>query len=162
AQMSYTSQLTSSSAIPMSKAYWIFVSGGSACFQNSRSWPRTPSRASPNSSQKPPPPSPTSPPVSRSAPRPPPISAAFSTSPMVRGVSFERPEVDADYLNTLLVAVQMGELTLAVHYRKETEASLVRLSPVTPAEANTLTGSDKFSSKILREGQGDKPAIQML
>jgi hypothetical protein len=82
---------------------------------------------------------------------------------MVPGVSFDRPEVNADYLNTLLVAVQMGELTLAVHYEKETKASLVRLHPVTPAEANALTSSDdKFSSKVLLDGSGDKPAIQML
>ncbi|WP_315798795.1 hypothetical protein [Bradyrhizobium sp. SZCCHNRI3043] len=81
----------------------------------------------------------------------------------VPGVSFDRPEVDADYLNTLLAAVQMGELTLAVHYRKETEASLVRLHPVAAAAANELTGSDgKFFSKILFNDESDKPAIQML
>jgi hypothetical protein len=82
---------------------------------------------------------------------------------MVPGVNFDRPEVDADYLNTLLVAVQMGELTLAVHYRKETEASVVRLHPIAAAEANALIASDdKFSSKVLVEGESDKPAIQML
>ena len=82
---------------------------------------------------------------------------------MVPGVSFDKPESDADYLNTLLVAVQMGELTLAVHYRKETEASVVRLHPMTTAEANALAGSDdKFSSKILVDGEDDRPAIQML
>ena len=82
---------------------------------------------------------------------------------MVPGVSFDRPEVDADYLNTLLAAVQMGELTLAIHYRLKTEASVVRLRPITTAEANTLVGSeDKFSSKILIDGESDKPAIQML
>ena len=80
---------------------------------------------------------------------------------MVPGVSFDRPEVDADYLNTLLAAVQMGELTLAIHYRLKTEASVVRLRPITTAEANTLVGSeDKFSSKILIDGESDKPAIQ--
>ena len=82
---------------------------------------------------------------------------------MVPGVSFDKPEPDAEYLNTLLAAVQMGELTVAVHYRKETEASVVRLHPITTAEANALAGSDdKFSSKILVDGEGDKPAIQML
>jgi hypothetical protein len=82
---------------------------------------------------------------------------------MVPGVRFDKPEPDADYLNTLLVAVQMGELTLAVHYRQQTEASLVRLHPITTAEANALTGSDdKFSSKILIDGESGKPAIQML
>lgn len=82
---------------------------------------------------------------------------------MVPGVSFDRPEPDADYLNTLLVAVQMGELTLAVHYRKETEAGVVRLRPVTTAEANALTGSaSKFTSKILVDGEDERPAIQML
>lgn len=81
----------------------------------------------------------------------------------VPGVDFAKPEADADYLNTLLVAVQMGELTLAVHYRQQTEASVVRLHPVAVAEANALVGSDdKFSSKVLVEGEGDKPAIQML
>ena len=40
---------------------------------------------------------------------------------MVPGVNFDKPAPDADYLNTLLVAVQMGELTLAVHYRQQTE-----------------------------------------
>jgi hypothetical protein len=80
----------------------------------------------------------------------------------IPGVNFDKPEVDADYLNTLLVAVQMGELTLAVHYREQTEASVVRLHPITTTEANALTGSDKFSSKILLEGKDDKPAIQML
>jgi len=81
---------------------------------------------------------------------------------MVPGVNFDKPELDADYLNTLLVAVQMGELTLAVHYRQQTEASVVRLQPVATAEANALTASDKFSSKILLDGKTDKPAIQML
>jgi hypothetical protein len=32
--------------------------------------------------------------------------------------------------------VQMNELTLAVHYRKQTEAGVVRLRPITTAEAN--------------------------
>ncbi|PIT05606.1 hypothetical protein TSA1_36390 [Bradyrhizobium nitroreducens] len=82
---------------------------------------------------------------------------------MVPGVSFEKPELNADYLNTLLAAVQMGELTLAVHYRQQTEAGVVRLHPVPTAEANALTGSDdKFSAMILVEGQNDRPAIQML
>jgi hypothetical protein len=82
---------------------------------------------------------------------------------MVPGVKFDRPELDADYLNTLLIAVQMGELTLAVHYRQQTEASVVRLHPVATAEANARVESDnKFSSKILVGGNGDKPAIQML
>ena len=82
---------------------------------------------------------------------------------MVPGVKFDRPELDADYLNTLLIAVQMGELTLAVHYREQTEASVVRLHPITTTEANALAGSDdKFSSKILLDGENDKPAIQML
>jgi hypothetical protein len=82
---------------------------------------------------------------------------------MVPGVSFDKPELDAEYLNTLLAAVQMGELTLAVHYRQQTEASVVRLHPIATAEANALTGSaDKFSSKILVDGESDKPAIQML
>ena len=68
---------------------------------------------------------------------------------MVPGVSFERPDINADNLNTLLVAVQMGELTLAVHYRQETEASVVRLHPVTrqrpmPWSART-TGSPRKS-----------------
>lgn len=82
---------------------------------------------------------------------------------MVPGVSFDKPEPDADYLNTLLAAVQMGELTLAVHYRKQTEASVVRLHPIATAEAHALTGSyNKFSSKILVDGERDKPAIQML
>ena len=82
---------------------------------------------------------------------------------MVPGVSFDKPELDADYLNTLLVAVQMGELTLAVHYRQQTEATVVRLHPIATAEANALAGSDnKFSSKILVDGVSDKPAIQML
>ena len=80
----------------------------------------------------------------------------------VPGVNFDKPEPDADYLNTLLVAVQMGELTLAVHYREQTEAGVVRLHPITTAEANSLTAADKFSSKILLEGKDDKPAIQML
>ncbi|KYG22544.1 hypothetical protein SE92_21935 [Bradyrhizobium sp. AT1] len=82
---------------------------------------------------------------------------------MVPGVSFEKPEPNADYLSTLLAAVQMGELTLAVHYRQQTEASVVRLHPITTAQANALTGSDhKFSSMILVDGENDKPAIQML
>jgi hypothetical protein len=82
---------------------------------------------------------------------------------MVPGVHFDKPEPDADYLNTLLFAVQMGELTLAVHYRQQTEAGVVRLHPIATAEANALTGSDdKFTSKILVDGQGGKPAIQML
>jgi hypothetical protein len=82
---------------------------------------------------------------------------------MVPGVRFDRPEPDADFLNTLLVAVQMGELTLAVHYRRQTEASVVRLHPITTAEANALAGSEsKFSSKILVDGENDRPAIQML
>lgn len=82
---------------------------------------------------------------------------------MVPGVSFDKPELDADYLNTLLAAVQMGQLTLAVHYRQQTEASVVRLHPVATAQANALAGSDnKFSSKILVDGESDKPAIQML
>jgi hypothetical protein len=82
---------------------------------------------------------------------------------MVPGVNFEKPEPDADYLNTLLAAVQMSELTLAVHYRKDTEAGVVRLRPITTAEANALTGStNKFTSKILVDGENDRPAIQML
>jgi hypothetical protein len=82
---------------------------------------------------------------------------------MVPGVSFDKPELNADYLNTLLAAVQMGELTLAVHYRQQTEASVVRLHPIAAAEADALAGSDnKFSSKILVDGECDKPAIQML
>lgn len=81
---------------------------------------------------------------------------------MVPGVSFHKPEPDADFLNTLLAAVQMGELTLAVHYREQTEAGMVRLHPITTAEANALTGSDKFSSKILVDGESERPAIQML
>ena len=82
---------------------------------------------------------------------------------MAPGVSFDKPEVDADYLNTLLAAVQMGQLTLAVHYRQQTEASVVRLRPITTVDANALTGSDdKFSSKILVDGENGKPAIQML
>jgi hypothetical protein len=81
---------------------------------------------------------------------------------MVPGVNFDKPAPDADYLNTLLVAVQMGELTLAVHYRQQTEASVVRLHPIAVDEANALTASDKFSSKILVDGENDKPAIQML
>jgi hypothetical protein len=81
----------------------------------------------------------------------------------VPGVSFDKPELDADYLNTLLAAVQMGELTLAVHYRQQTEASVVRLHPIATAEANAVADSDnKFSSKILVDGESDKPAIQML
>jgi hypothetical protein len=81
----------------------------------------------------------------------------------IPGVNFDKPEVHADYLNTLLVAVQMGELTLAVHYREQTEASVVRLHPITTTEANALAGSDdKISSKILLDGENDKPAIQML
>ncbi|MGJ4947027.1 hypothetical protein [Bradyrhizobium sp. HKCCYLS20291] len=51
---------------------------------------------------------------------------------MVPGVTFDRPDVNADFLETLLAAVQMGELTIAVHYRKETEASVVRLHPAAP------------------------------
>jgi hypothetical protein len=82
---------------------------------------------------------------------------------MVPGVNFDRPEPDAEFLNTLLAAVQMGQLTLAVHYGQQTEASVVRLHPITTAEANALTGSeDKFSSKILVDGESDRPAIQML
>lgn len=82
---------------------------------------------------------------------------------MVPGVSFDKPEPGAEFLDTLLVAVQMGEVTLAVHYRKETEASLVRLPPIATAEANALTGlENKFSSKILIDGENDRPAIQML
>lgn len=81
---------------------------------------------------------------------------------MVPGVGFDKPEPDADFLNTLLVAVQMGELTLAVHYRKQTEAGVVRLRPIPTAEANALTGSDKFSSKILVDSESVRPAIQML
>jgi hypothetical protein len=82
---------------------------------------------------------------------------------MVPGVRFDKPEPDADFLDTMLVAVQMGQLTLAVHYRQQTEASLVRLHPITTAEANALTGSDdKFSSKILVDGESDRPVIQML
>jgi hypothetical protein len=81
---------------------------------------------------------------------------------MVPGVSFDRPVADAEYLKTLLVAVQMGELTLAVHYRKETEASVVRLHPIAVAQANALIGSEIFSAKVLVDGEGDKPAIQML
>jgi hypothetical protein len=82
---------------------------------------------------------------------------------MVPGVNFDKPKADADYLGTLLVAVQMGELTLAVHYRQATEASVVRLHPIAAAEANALIASDnKFSAKVLVEGEGDKPAIQML
>ena len=43
------------------------------------------------------------------------------------------------------------------------EADLARLHPIATAEANRLTGSDdKFSSKILVDGESDKPAIQML
>lgn len=80
---------------------------------------------------------------------------------MVPGVNFDKPEPDADYLNTLLVAVQMDELTLAVHYRQQTEARVVRLHPIAVAEANALTASDdKFSSKVLVAGEGDKPAIR--
>jgi hypothetical protein len=57
----------------------------------------------------------------------------------------------------------MGELTLAVHYRQQTEASVVRLHPIPAADANVRTASeDKFSSRILLDGTGDKPAIQML
>lgn len=81
---------------------------------------------------------------------------------MVPGVKFERPEIDAGYLDTLLAAVQMGELTLAIHYRKETEASVVRLHPLPVATANELTGSDRFFAKVLINGDDDKPAIQML
>ncbi|MGJ4889567.1 hypothetical protein ACQR1Y_15310 [Bradyrhizobium sp. HKCCYLRH3099] len=81
---------------------------------------------------------------------------------MVPGVKFERPEIDAGYLDTLLAAVQMGELTLAIHYRKETEASVVRLHPLPAAAANEVTGSDRFFAKILVNGDDDKPAIQML
>jgi hypothetical protein len=82
---------------------------------------------------------------------------------MVPGVSFDKPELDADYLNTLLAAVQMGELTLAVHYRQQTEASVVRLQPITTAEANALVGSDdRFSSRIMVDGANGKPAIQMV
>ena len=65
---------------------------------------------------------------------------------MVPGVSFDKPELDADYLNTLLAAVQMGELTLAVHYRQQTEASVVRLHPIAAAEANAQTASDSKRS----------------
>ena len=37
------------------------------------------------------------------------------------------------------------------------------MHPIATAEANRLTGSDdKFSSKILVDGESDKPAIQML
>jgi hypothetical protein len=39
---------------------------------------------------------------------------------------------------------------------------VVRLHPIAVAEANALTASDKFSSKILVDGENDKPAIQML
>jgi hypothetical protein len=82
---------------------------------------------------------------------------------MVPGVDFDKPVADADYLNTMLVAVQMGELTLAVHFRQQTEASVVRLHPIAAVEANALIASDdKFSSKVLREGESGKPAIQML
>ncbi|WP_434861215.1 hypothetical protein [Bradyrhizobium sp. HKCCYLR20261] len=81
---------------------------------------------------------------------------------MVPGVKFERPEIDAAYLDTLLAAVQMGELTLAIHYRKETEASVVRLHPLPAAAANELTVSDRFLAKVLINGDDDKPAIQML
>lgn len=82
---------------------------------------------------------------------------------MVPGVSMDKPKADADYLNTLLVAMQMGELTLAVHYRQETEASVVRLHPITAVEADALAASDsRFSAKVLVNGEGDKPAIQML
>lgn len=82
---------------------------------------------------------------------------------MVPGVSMDKPKADADYLNTLLVAMQMGELTLAVHYRQETEASVVRLHPITAVEADALAASDsRFSFKVLVSGEGDKPAIQML
>ncbi|MGJ4928250.1 hypothetical protein ACQR1I_16025 [Bradyrhizobium sp. HKCCYLS2038] len=82
---------------------------------------------------------------------------------MVPGVTFDRPDVNADFLETLLAAVQMGELTIALHYRKETEASVVRLHPVAVATANELSGADgKFFSKILVSAADDKPAIQML
>jgi hypothetical protein len=82
---------------------------------------------------------------------------------MVPGVKLDRPQADADYLNALLVAVQMGELTLAVHYREKTEASVVRLHPITAAEANGLIASDdKFASKVLVGSESEKPAIQML
>jgi hypothetical protein len=82
---------------------------------------------------------------------------------MVPGVNFDKPEPDADFLNTLLAAVQMSELTLALHYRKQTEAGVVRLRPITTAEANALAGSEnKFTSKILVDGDNDRPAIQML
>jgi hypothetical protein len=91
------------------------------------------------------------------------LARILDITEMVPGVNFDKPELDADYLNTLLVAVQMGELTLAVHYRQQTEASVVRLHPIATAEANALAGSDdKFSSKILVDGENDKPAIQML
>ena len=82
----------------------------------------------------------------------------------IPGVDFERREPDAAYLATMMAAFQMGELSLVVTCTgpKSTDIEILRMMPLTAAEADALVGSPKFSATVLADRQEGRPAIQML
>lgn len=67
-------------------------------------------------------------------------------------------------LNELLAVIQLGEISLIVSYDPEnkTDAALKRLRSITADAANVITGTQKFSSRVLLNREGDQPSMQML
>jgi len=82
----------------------------------------------------------------------------------VPGIDLKEIQADAEMLNELLAVIQLGEISLIVSYDPEnkTDAALKRLRSITADAANVITGTQKFSSRVLLNREGDQPSMQML
>jgi hypothetical protein len=82
----------------------------------------------------------------------------------VPGIDLKEIQADAEMLNKALAVIQLGEISLIVSYDPEnkTDASLERLRSISADAANAITGTQKFSSRVLLNNEGDQPSMQML
>jgi len=82
----------------------------------------------------------------------------------VPGIDLKEIQADAEMFNKALAVIQLGEISLVVSYDPEnkTDAGLKRLRSVTADAANAITDTQKFSSMVLLNKEGDQPSMQML
>jgi hypothetical protein len=92
------------------------------------------------------------------------LGRALNIIGKVPGIDLKEIQADAEMLNKLLAVIQLGEISLVVSYDPEnkTDANLERLRSISASAANTLTETQKFSSVVLLNRDGDQPSMQML